>query len=78
MRIIDRINLLRNLMQFENIDALLIFGTDPHLSEYVPIAWRSVEWISGFTGSYGKIVITKEFYRRKTPDFHYAIYLFCV
>ncbi len=60
MRIIDRINLLRNLMQFENIDALLILGTDPHLSEYVPIAWRSVEWISGFTGSYGKIVITKD------------------
>lgn len=60
MNIIERITSLRGLMQDIGIDGYLIYGTDPHLSEYVPDAWRSREWISGFTGSYGKIVITHE------------------
>ena len=58
MKVIDRITSLRRLMKDKGIDAYLIFGTDPHLSEYVPNAWRTREWISGFTGSYGKVAIT--------------------
>jgi Xaa-Pro aminopeptidase len=58
MNITDRITSLRSLMQGSAIDGYLIYGTDPHLSEYVPDAWRSREWISGFTGSYGKVAIT--------------------
>ena len=58
MKVIDRITLLRNLMKEKGIDAYLIHGTDPHLSEYVPEAWRTREWISGFTGSYGKVAVT--------------------
>lgn len=50
---------LRRLMLEKGIDAYLIYGTDPHLSEYVPDAWRSREWISGFTGSYGKVAISQ-------------------
>lgn len=60
MNIIERITSLRSLMQERGIDGYLIYGTDPHLSEYVPEAWQSRKWISGFTGSYGKIVITHE------------------
>lgn len=60
MSILDRITSLRNLMSTEQIDAVLIYGTDPHLSEYVPKDWRSIEWISGFTGSYAKVAITKD------------------
>lgn len=60
MNIINRITSLRSLMQQKGIDAYLIYGTDPHLSEYVPEAWRSREWISGFTGSYGKVAITRD------------------
>ncbi len=41
-----------------NIDAYIINGNDPHLSEYVPEKWRTREWISGFTGSYGRVVVT--------------------
>ena len=59
MNIIDRITSLRDLMNEKKIDGYLIYGTDPHLSEYVPDAWRSREWISGFTGSYGKVAITQ-------------------
>ena len=60
MNIINRVTSLRSLMKTRGIDAYLIYGTDPHLSEYVPDAWRSREWISGFTGSYGKVVITSD------------------
>jgi len=60
MNIINRIISLRNLMKSERVEALIIYGTDPHLSEYVPTNWRSIEWISGFTGSYGRVVITQD------------------
>jgi len=60
MNIIARVTSLRDLMKTERIDALIIYGTDPHLSEYVPNNWRSIEWISGFTGSYGRVVITRD------------------
>jgi Xaa-Pro aminopeptidase len=58
MKIIDRIYSLRVLMKTNGIDAYIITGTDPHLSEYLPDRWRTREWISGFTGSYGRVVVT--------------------
>ena len=60
MNILKRITLLRGLMRESNIDAYIINGSDPHLSEYVPEKWRTREWISGFTGSYGRVVVTLE------------------
>ena len=60
MNIIDRITSLRKLMMAKNVDALIIYGTDPHLSEYVPENWRIIEWISDFTGSYGRVVVTMD------------------
>ncbi len=58
MNIPEKITSLRSLMQKSNIDAYIINGNDPHLSEYVPDKWRTIEWISGFTGSYGRVVVT--------------------
>ena len=43
-----------------NIQAFIIPSTDPHLSEYVAPHWKSREWISGFTGSAGTVVITEK------------------
>ena len=60
MNIIERITSLRNLMLIKGIDGYLIYGTDPHLSEYVPDEWCTRAWISGFTGSYGKVAITQK------------------
>ena len=60
MNVIDRITSLRGLMKERGIDGYLIYGTDPHLSEYFPDAWRTREWISGFTGSFGKVAITHD------------------
>jgi Xaa-Pro aminopeptidase len=61
MTINERLEDLRALMQEEGIDAYVITGTDPHLSEYVPDRWQIRKWISGFSGSAGRIVITQEF-----------------
>ena len=44
----------------QNLDAFYISGTDPHASEYLPERWKIREYISGFTGSFGIIVITQE------------------
>jgi len=41
-------------------DALIISGTDPHSSEYPAPRWKQVEWLSGFTGEAGDIVITAD------------------
>ena len=61
MKIIDkRINALREAMVAANLDAYLIPSSDPHQSEYVTTHWQSRAWISGFTGSAGLIIITKD------------------
>ena len=39
-------------------DAVIIGGSDPHSSEYPAPRWKQVEWVSGFTGEAGDIVIT--------------------
>ncbi|GHU87824.1 Xaa-Pro aminopeptidase [Bacteroidia bacterium] len=58
MNIAEKLSALRSVMQAENIDACIIPGTDSHLSEYPAACWKSREWISGFTGSAGTVVVT--------------------
>jgi Xaa-Pro aminopeptidase len=38
--------------------ALLVPSSDPHLSEYLPAHWQARQWLSGFTGSMGTLVVT--------------------
>ena len=54
----ERIRALRTWMKQTGIDAFIIPSTDPHLSEYVAPHWQSREWVSGFTGSAGTVVVT--------------------
>lgn len=54
----ERIAALRAYIASKGIQAFIIPGTDPHLSEYVASHWQSREWISGFTGSAGTVVVT--------------------
>jgi len=53
-----RIDKLRELMKENGIDAYIIPSTDAHMSEYVPDYYKGREWISGFTGSAGTVVVT--------------------
>ena len=58
---LERLAALRNIMQDEGIDALIVPSADPHLSEYLPGRWKGREWLSGFTGSVGTFIITADF-----------------
>ena len=58
--IIERLAALRAKMGERNIQAFIIPGTDPHLSEYSAEHWKSRDWISGFTGSAGTAVVTTD------------------
>ena len=53
----ERIKSLRAQMAQIGVDAWIVTGTDPHQSEYVAPRWRTREFISGFTGSAGTVVI---------------------
>jgi Xaa-Pro aminopeptidase len=58
MTIRARVAALRALMKKHRLHAYLVPSADAHLSEYVPTFWRRREWLSGFTGSAGDIVVT--------------------
>lgn len=60
MDINKKIQGLRDLMKKDGISAYIIPSSDSHQSEYVSEHFRAREWISGFTGSAGTVVITKE------------------
>jgi Xaa-Pro aminopeptidase len=55
-----RLAQLRELMSREGVAALLVPSSDPHLSEYLPARWQGREWLSGFTGSMGTLVVGLE------------------
>ena len=55
-----RITQLRELLVQEHVHALLVPSADPHLSEYLPERWQARQWLSGFTGSMGTLVVTVE------------------
>ncbi|MGE5393610.1 MAG: aminopeptidase P family protein [Candidatus Saccharibacteria bacterium] len=54
----QRIKALRQEMINSELDAFIIYGTDPHLSEYIPAYWQTRAFISGFTGSAGLVIVT--------------------
>ena len=56
----ERIDALRRLMAEWGWDAAVTVGEDPHNSEYTPSRWCQRQFISGFTGSAGVVVITKD------------------
>jgi Xaa-Pro aminopeptidase len=56
MNVNDKIQLLREHMKKNGLDAYIIPSSDPHLSEYVADHWKARAWISGFTGSAGTFV----------------------
>ena len=56
----QRIDAIRSIMKSKGIDAMVITGSDPHNSEYPASRWKQVEWVSGFTGEAGDLVITAD------------------
>ena len=58
MNIGDRIENLRIRMREENVDMYFIPTNDYHSSEYVGDYFKCREYISGFTGSAGTVIVT--------------------
>lgn len=57
---LERITALRQMMAQKGWDAVVISGSDPHASEYPSPRWKQVEWLTGFTGEAGDVVITMD------------------
>lgn len=57
----QRIDALRAVMACQQVDACVILSSDPHLSEYLPEHWQARQWLTGFDGSAGTLVVTCEF-----------------
>ncbi|XOT94833.1 aminopeptidase P family N-terminal domain-containing protein, partial [Alcaligenes pakistanensis] len=55
-----RLQALREQMQFQSVQASIWPTSDPHLSEYLPDRWKSRQWLSGFVGSAGLLVVTAD------------------
>lgn len=57
----ERLASVRKQMEDRGIAAYIIPSSDPHISEYLPERFQCIAWTSGFTGSAGTLVITKDF-----------------
>ena len=55
-----RIDRVRDALGQQQIAAVLVPSSDPHLSEYLPERWQGRQWLSGFTGSMGTLIVTTD------------------
>lgn len=67
----EKVSLLRELMKENNIDHLLVVSDDYHQSEYVGDFFKSRAYISGFTGSAGTLIISKDSAKLYTDGRYY-------
>ena len=56
----ERIAQLRKLMAERGIDAYVIPMADFHQSEYVGEHFKAIRFVTGFSGSYATVAITKD------------------
>ena len=59
--VVQRLARTRAQMNQNGIYALLVPSSDPHLSEYLPAYWQGRQWLSGFYGSVGTLVVTPDY-----------------
>ncbi|MDI1260742.1 aminopeptidase P family protein [Aquabacterium sp.] len=56
----QRLSALRQHLSQQGWHACLVPSSDPHLSEYLPDRWQAREWLSGFTGSSGTLIVAEQ------------------
>ena len=56
----DKLARLRQKMEAQGVDAIIVADTDPHNNELVAAPWMYREWLTGFHGSNGTAVITQD------------------
>ncbi|GAB4561826.1 MAG: aminopeptidase P family protein [Rhizobacter sp.] len=55
-----RLERVRDALKQQQLAAVLVPSSDPHLSEYLPERWQGRQWLSGFTGSMATLVVTQD------------------
>lgn len=60
MNVLDRLAALRAAMKEAKVAAYVVPGNDPHASEYMASHWCEMQWLSGFNGESGTMVVTTE------------------
>ncbi|MGX7071283.1 aminopeptidase P family protein [Helcococcus kunzii] len=60
MSIFEKVDKLRKKIDERDIEAYIVPTSDPHQSEYLADYYKTREFISGFTGSAGTAVITRD------------------
>lgn len=56
----EKLSAIRKSMEKYELDAYIIPSANPHQSEYLPEEYKLRQWVTGFTGSNGLAVITKD------------------
>ena len=56
----EKLFTVRSQMAMMGLDAVVVLSSDQHLSEYIADYWKFREYISGFDGSAGTLVITMD------------------
>ncbi len=54
----QRLSDIRELLAQHKLEAYIVPSNDPHFSEYVADRWKCREWLSGFNGSAGTLLVT--------------------
>ena len=54
----ERLAALRAQMREQGLAAYVVPGNDPHASEYMAAHWCEMQWLSGFNGESGTMVVT--------------------
>lgn len=60
MTVLERLAALRGQMEKAGLAAYVVPGNDPHASEYMASHWYEMQWLSGFNGESGTMVVTME------------------
>ena len=60
MNVLDRLAALRAAMKEAKVAAYVVPGNDPHASEYMASHWCEMQWLSGFNGEAGTMVVTTD------------------
>ncbi len=56
----EKLDRVREQMALHDITALVVMSSDPHQSEYLPEHWQTRQWLTGFTGSAGTALVTRD------------------
>jgi Xaa-Pro aminopeptidase len=72
MDIHQKIEALREAMIQRRLDAFIVPSTDPHQGEYIHEHWQARQWLTGFSGSAGTLVVTR-FYTGVWTDSRYFL-----